>query len=325
MSDPIPGTMTAIEIEGGKGEATALHPVQVETPQPKAGEILIRVRAAGVNRPDVKQREGSYPPPPGASTILGLEVAGEVAVPAGRWKVGDRVCALLAGGGYAQYAAVDARQALPIPGDLDFAHAAAIPETAFTVYVNMFEHGGLQAGETVLVHGGNSGIGVMAIQMAKAFGAKVIATARGAEKTEASILLGADQAIDTTAEDFGALLKNSVDVILDIVGASYAASNMEALKPRGRLVYISMVGGNDVSLPIFTIMRKQLVITGSTLRPRSADEKARIAAQVEQRVWPWIAAGAIKSLVEQTFPLADAAKAHVWMDDSHVGKCVLTV
>lgn len=325
MSDPIPGTMTAIEIEGGKGEATALHPVQVETPQPKAGEILIRVRAAGVNRPDVKQREGSYPPPPGASTILGLEVAGEVAVPAGRWKVGDRVCALLAGGGYAQYAAVDARQALPIPGDLDFVHAAAIPETAFTVYVNMFEHGGLQAGETVLVHGGNSGIGVMAIQMAKAFGAKVIATARGAEKTEASILLGADQAIDTTAEDFGALLKNSVDVILDIVGASYAASNMEALKPRGRLVYISMVGGNDVSLPIFTIMRKQLVITGSTLRPRTADEKARIAAQVEQRVWPWIAAGAIKSLVEQTFPLADAAKAHAWMDDSHVGKCVLTV
>jgi putative PIG3 family NAD(P)H quinone oxidoreductase len=233
--------------------------------------------------------------------------------------------ALLAGGGYAQYAAVDARQALPIPGDLDFAHAAAIPETAFTVYVNMFEHGGLQAGETVLVHGGNSGIGVMAIQMAKAFGAKVIATARGAEKTEACILLGADQAIDATAEDFGALLKNSIDVILDIVGASYAASNMEALKPRGRLVYISMVGGNDVSLPIFTIMRKQLVITGSTLRPRTADEKARIAAQVEQRVWPWIAAAAIKSLVEQTFPLADAAKAHAWMDDSHVGKCVLTV
>jgi NADPH:quinone reductase-like Zn-dependent oxidoreductase len=161
--------------------------------------------------------------------------------------------------------------------------------------------------------------------MAKAFGAKVIATARGPEKTQACVLLGADQAIDTEVEDFGALLKNSVDVILDIVGASYAAGNMEALKPRGRLVYISMVGGSDVTLPIFTIMRKQLVITGSTLRPRSADEKARIAAGVEKLVWPWIADGRIKSLVEQTFPLEEAAKAHVWMDDSHVGKCVLTV
>ena len=325
MSDAIPAMMTAIEIEGGKGEASALKAVSMPTPVAKDGEILIRVRAAGVNRPDIKQREGSYPPPPGASTILGLEVAGEVAVAAGRWKAGDRVCALLPGGGYAQYATVDARSALPVPGDLDFVHAASIPETAFTVYVNLFEHGGLKAGETVLVHGGNSGIGVMAIQMAKAFGAKVIATARGAEKAQACVLLGADQAIDATVEDFGALLKNSIDVVLDIVGASYAAGNMEALKPRGRLVYISMVGGNDVSLPIFTIMRKQLVITGSTLRPRAADEKARIAAAVEKLVWPWIAEGKIKALVEATFPLDQAAAAHAWMDDSHIGKCVLTV
>ena len=320
----IPQTMTAIEIEGGKGPPSALKPAQIPTPSPKEGEILVRVRAAGVNRPDLKQREGSYPPPPGAPTTLGLELAGEVVTGAGRWKAGDQVCALVAGGGYAQYAAFDARHALPVPAGLSLVEAAAIVETAFTVYVNMFEHGALKAGETVLVHAGNSGIGTMAIQMAKAFGARVVATARGAEKTAHCLAMGADEAIDVTAETLGERLKNSVDVVLDIVGADYVEGNLEALKPKGRLVYISTLGPPGV-FPIFTIMRKQLVITGSTLRPRSADEKARIAAEVEKLVWPMFAAGKIKPLVEATFPLAEAAAAHVWMDGSHVGKCVLTV
>ena len=324
MTSAVPATMTAIDIEGGKGPASALKAVQVPTPQPKDGEILIRVRAAGVNRPDIKQREGSYPPPPGASPILGLEVAGEVAAAAGRWKVGDKVCALLAGGGYAEYATVDARQALPIPEGLDFVQAAAIPETAFTVYVNLFEHGAVQAGETVLVHGGNSGIGVMAIQVAKAHRCRVIATARGAGKAEACLLLGADQAIDVTAEDFGALLKNSVDVVLDIVGADYVEGNLEALRPKGRLVYISTLGPPGV-FPIFTIMRKQLVITGSTLRPRSGDEKARIAGEVEKRLWPWVADGKVKAIIDKTFPLEEAAAAHAYMEESHLGKVVLTL
>ena len=316
-------TMTAIEIEGGKGPASALKTATVATPSPAAGEILVRVRAAGVNRPDLKQREGSYPPPPGASTVLGLEIAGEVAVAAGRWKVGDRVCALLGGGGYAQYATVDARHALPIPAGLSFIEAAAIPETAFTVYVNLFEHGAVQAGETVLVHGGNSGIGVMAIQMAKAFGCRVIATARGVEKTTQCLSIGADEAIDVTAEAFGPRLKNSVDVLLDIIGAAYAAGNLEALKAKGRLVYISTVGAPEASFPIFTIMRKQLVITGSTLRPRSADEKARIASAVERRVWPWVADGKVKAIIDKTFALDEAAAAHAFMDESHLGKVVL--
>jgi len=321
----LPDRMTAIEIAGGRGPASALGPALIDTPVPGPGQILIRVRAAGVNRPDIKQREGSYPPPPGAPATLGLEVAGEVAVGAGRWQVGDRVCALLGGGGYAQYAVADARHALPVPAGLDFIQAAAIPETAFTVYVNLFEHGALQSGETVLIHGGNSGIGVMAIQMARAAGARVIATARGPQKTAGCLALGADEAIDTTAEDFGARLKNTVDVVLDIVGAAYAAGNLEALKPKGRLVYVSSVGAPDVSLPIFTIMRKQLVITGSTLRPRSADEKARIAAAVEATVWPMIESGAIRPVIDRTFPLDQAAAAHAYMDESHVGKVVLTV
>ncbi len=327
MANAIPDQMTAIEIEGGKGPPSALKAAKIATPQPKDGEILVKVLAAGVNRPDLKQREGSYPPPPGAPVTMGLEIAGEVVVGGGRWKAGDKVCALIPGGGYAQYAIVDARHALPIPAGLDEVHAAAVPETGFTVYVNMFEHGALKAGETVLIHAGNSGIGVMAIQMAKAFGARVIATARGPEKTAQCKALGADIAIDATAEDFGAVARaaGGVDVIIDIVGGSYITGNLEAINPKGRLVYVSTVGGGEVALPVFTVMRKQLVITGSTLRPRSNDEKARLTEAMEKTVWPWIAAGKIKSLVEKTFPLEQAGASHAYLDESHIGKVVLTV
>jgi len=319
--------MKAIVIRDGKGPAEALYLDEIDTPVPGAGEVLIRVRAAGVNRPDIKQREGSYPPPPGAPGTLGLEVAGEIVHAAGRWKVGDKVCALLGGGGYAEYAAVDARHVLPLPEGLDFTQAAGLPETAFTVYVNMFEHGALKPGETVMIHAGNSGIGVMAIQMAKAAGAKVIATARGAQKAQACRDLGADVAIDTETEDFAAVARaeGGVDVLIDIVGASYFKGSLEAMNAKGRMVLVSTVGGGEATLPIFQVMAKQLVITGSTLRPRSADEKARLAQGVEQRVWPWVASGAIAPSLDKTFPLAQAAEAHRYMDESHFGKVVLTV
>jgi putative PIG3 family NAD(P)H quinone oxidoreductase len=323
----IPKTMQAIAIAGGKGPASALRLAELETPQPRGNEILIRVRAAGVNRPDLKQREGAYPPPPGAPETLGLEVAGEVATAGGGWRAGDEVCALLSGGGYAQYAAVDARHVLPLPAGLDLVAAAALPETAFTVYANLFEHGALETGETVLIHAGNSGIGVMAIQMAKAAGARVIATARGPAKTAQCTALGADIAIDATAQNFAAVAREAggVDVVIDIVGAAYFAGNVEALNRKGRLVLVSTLGGNEAKLPIFTVMSKQLVITGSTLRPRSPDEKARLTGNVKARVWPWVAAGKIRPMVEKTFPLAQASEAHRYMDESHVGKVVLTV
>jgi putative PIG3 family NAD(P)H quinone oxidoreductase len=320
--------MTAIAIKDGKGAANALHSVQIETPSPGKGEILIAVRAAGVNRPDVLQREGRYPPPKGAPETLGLEVAGEVVVAAGRWKVGMRVCALLGGGGYAQYAVVDARHALPLPAGLDFVGAAALPETVFTVYANVFGHGALNAGETLLVHGATSGIGAAAIQMGKAAGARVIATARGAEKARAALALGADMAVDTTAEDFGEVVKaaGGCDVVLDMVGGPYFEGNLAALKPRGRIVYIAAQGGDEIRVPVFRLMAKQAVITGSTLRPRDADEKARLAAEVERVVWPWIAAGKVRAVVDRTFALEDAAAAHAYLEEGgHVGKVVLTV
>jgi NADPH2:quinone reductase len=323
----LPTHMTAIEIAGGAGGADALRPVQTPLPVAKSGEILIRVHAAGVNRPDIVQREGHYPPPRGAPATLGLEVAGEVVIGAGRWRAGDRVCALLGGGGYAQYAAVDARHALPIPAGLDMIQAAALPETAFTVFVNLMEHGALKAGETLLVHAANSGIGVMAVQMGKAAGARVIATVRGADKTQHAQALGADLAIDATAQEFGAMVKaaGGADVILDMVGGPYLAGNLDALNSRGRIVYIASLGGAELAVPVFALMCKQAVLTGSTLRPRSADEKARLAAAVEATVWPWIAAGKIRAVVDRTFALDDAAKAHAFMDEAHVGKVVLTV
>ncbi len=322
-----PKTMTAVAIEGGKGPASALHAAQIEAPSPGPGEILIAVRAAGVNRPDVLQRNGAYPPPPGAPATLGLEVAGEVVVAAGRWKVGDRVTALLGGGGYAEYAKVDARHALPVPKGLDFVQAAALPETVLTVYVNVFEHGSLKAGETLLVHGATSGIGVAAIQMGKAAGARVIATARGADKAKTALAMGADIAIDASAEDFGEAVAaaGGCDVILDMVGGGgYFEKNLECLNYRGRLVYIASQGGGTIEVPVWRIMIKQLVITGSTLRPRAPDEKARITSEVERVVWPWVEQGLVKAVVDKTFPLARAAEAHTYLEGgAHVGKIVL--
>lgn len=319
-------SMTAIAIEGGKGPAEALHPAQIDRPEPKPGQVLIQVRAAGINRPDIIQRMGGYPPPPGSPDTMGLEVSGEVAVAGGRWKVGDRVCALLGGGGYAEYAVCDARHALPIPKGMDFVAAAALPETVFTVYANVFEHGGLKAGETLLVHGATSGIGTIAIQMAKAAGAKVIATARGAEKAKVAKSLGADVAVDSSTEDFAEVAKREggCDVVLDMVGGDYFSKDLDALKTGGRIVFIAAQGGGEVPLQIFRLMQKRAVVTGSTLRPRDADEKARLAAEVERVVWPWIEAGKVRPHVDRTFPLAEAAKAHAHLEtDTHVGKIVL--
>lgn len=330
MSDPMSKTMTAIAIEGGKGPADALRPETVARPRPGPGQILVRVRAAGVNRPDLLQRLGFYPPPPGAPTTLGLEVAGEVVIGAGRWKAGDKVCALLGGGGYAQYAVVDARHALPLPanseGEFDFAHAAALPETVFTVFANVFEHGALKVGETLLIHGGTSGIGTTAIAMAKAHGARVIATGRGADKKAQALALGADIAIDAKTEDFAEVAKaaGGVDVVLDMVGASYFDKNLDALNTGGRIVYIAALAGPVLEVPVMRIMQKRATITGSTLRPRSADEKARLAAEIERVVWPWIAAGKLKPVIDAAFPLEDAAKAHAHLEaGEHVGKVVL--
>ena len=318
--------MTAIAIEGGKGPAEALKAVQIARPEPAPGQILIRVHAAGINRPDIIQRMGFYPPPPGSPETMGLEVAGEVVTGAGRWKPGDKVCALLGGGGYADYAVCDARHALPIPAGLDYVQAASLPETVFTVFANVFEHGRLQPGETLLLHGATSGIGVTAIQMAKAHGAKVIATARGAEKAATALRLGADVAVDAKSEDFAEAAKREggADVVLDMVGGDYFAKDLDALKMDGRIVFIASLGGGDVTLSIGRLMQKRGVVTGSTLRPRHADEKARIAAAVEALVWPWIAAGKVLPQVDATFPLAEAAKAHAHLEaGDHVGKIVL--
>ena len=321
-------TMTAVAVEGGKGPASALHATRIARPAPADGQILIRVGAAGVTRPDLLQRMGFYPPPPGAPETHGLEVAGEVVHGAGRWRDGDLVCALLGGGGYAEYAVCDARHALPIPAGLSLVEAAALPETVFTVYANVFEGGALKAGETLLLHGATSGIGVAAIQMAKAAGARVIATARGAAKAEQALKLGADIAVAASAEDFEAAAKaaGGVDVVLDMVGAPYFAGNLAALKIGGRIVYIAAQGGGTLELPIGAMMQKRAVITGATLRPRNADEKARLAGEVERVVWPWIAAGKLKPIIDHTFPLAEAGKAHALLESgAHLGKAVLTI
>jgi NADPH2:quinone reductase len=320
--------MKAIVIEGGKGPAEALKLGEADDPRPGPGQIVIKIEAAGVNRPDLIQRNGFYPPPPGAPATLGLEVAGEVVHGAGRWSVGDKVCALLGGGGYAELAACDARHALPIPGGLSVLEAAALPETVFTVYANVFEGGRLQSGETLMVHGATSGIGVAAIQMAKAAGARVIATARGAHKADQALKLGADVAIDASSEDFEAIAKGAggVDVVLDMVGAPYFAKNLAALKTGGRIVYIAAQGGGTLELPIGALMQKRAYITGSTLRPRDADEKARLTSEVERVVWPWIAVGKLKPIIDHSFPLADAAKAHALLENgAHLGKVMLTV
>lgn len=323
--------MRVIEIENGAGPAEALKIAERPDPAPGAGQVTIRVRAAGVNRPDLLQRTGGYPPPPGASDVMGLEVAGEIAAVGAnvtRWRVGDRVCALLGGGGYAETALVDARHVLPIPDGLDYVQAAALPETVFTVFANVFEAGGLKAGQTLLIHGATSGIGVTAIQMAKAAGARVIATSRGAEKAAAAKALGADVSLDAKTDDLAAEIARAggADVVLDMVGRDYAELNLNALKAGGRWVVIASLTGSRAEIDLMRIMLKRLVLTGSTLRSRPADEKARLAAAVEATAWPWVASGAVRPPVQATFPLEHAADAHRALETGdHVGKIVLIV
>lgn len=322
--------MRAVEIAGGAGPAECLTVVERPDPQAGLGQVRIRVRAAGVNRPDLLQRQGRYPAPAGASDIPGLEVAGEIdQVGEGvtRWSVGDPVCALLGGGGYAQFAVVDARHALPVPPGVDFVQAAVLPETVCTVFANVFEAGALKAGETLLVHGATSGIGVTAIQMAKAAGARIIATSRGAEKAGAARSLGADLSLDASSGDMGAAIREfgGADVVLDMVGADYAALNQAALNPLGRWVVIATQSGSLAEVDLARLMMKRVVLTGSTLRARPADEKARLIAAVETTVWPWVASGAVRPPVEATFPLAQASAAHLRLEaGGHVGKIVLT-
>ena len=315
---------------GPEGLTMAAGPV----PQPAPGEVLIRVQAAGVNRPDVQQRKGAYPPPPGASPLLGLEVAGEIAAVNGTaaFAVGDRVCALANGGGYAEYCTAPAGQCLPWPAGYDAVRAAAVPETYFTVWANVFDIGGLQPGKSLLVHGGTSGIGVTAIQLAHEFGSTVYATAGSAEKCEAILRLGADAAINYRGEDFAARIKEltggaGVNVVLDMVGAPYLARNLRCLATDGRLVLIAFLEGAKVeTLDLTSIMTRRLTVTGSTMRPRTAAQKAAIANALREKVWPVLAAGRCGPVVHEMFPLERAADAHRLMESStHVGKIMLKV
>src|SRR5512143_780633 len=328
----LPTKMTAIGIKGAGGP-DMLAPEQRPVPTPGNGEILVKVAAAGVNRPDVMQRMGLYPPPPGAPDIPGLEIAGEiVALGSGvkRWKIGDRVMALVVGGGYAEYCIAHESHVLPVSG-LSMIVAAAIPETFFTVWHNAFERGGLKSGETLLVHGGSSGIGTTAIQLAKAFGARVITTAGSDEKCAACRKLGADVAVNYKSEDFVAATKaatgdKGANVILDMVGGDYIARNYEAAAVEGRIVQIAFQGSPKATVDFRRIMLKRLHHTGSTLRSRSIADKGAIARAVEDNVLPLLAAGKVKPVIYKTFPLNDAAAAHALMESStHIGKIVLTL
>jgi NADPH:quinone reductase len=327
--------MLAIEI-GRPGGPEVLAPAERPTPVPAAGEVLIRVHAAGVNRPDILQRLGRYPPPSGASDIPGLEVAGTIAAlgpplhgSTPRWVIGDAVCALVSGGGYAEYCVAPEGQCLPVPGSLSMAAAAAVPETYFTVWTNLFDRGRLQAGQTVLVHGGSSGIGTTAIQLASAAGATVLATAGSPEKCEACERLGAAHAINYRTTDFarsvGELTSGrGVDVILDIVGGDYFPKNVDCLALEGRLVQIGLLGGAKADVNLSALMRKRLTITGSTLRIRSVEEKGAIAREVEQHVWPLLIAGRVAPVVHDTLHLTQAAEAHRLLEAGQViGKLVL--
>ncbi len=323
--------MIAIEIRE-PGEPEVLVPVERPVPEPAADEVLIRVAAAGVNRPDVFQRRGRYAPPPGASDIPGLEVAGVIeALGPGvtTWRVGDQVCALVTGGGYAEYCAAPAPQCLRIPEGMDVVTAAAIPETFFTVWTNVFQRGRLTQGESILVHGGSSGIGTTAIQLAKARGARVFATAGSADKCAACERLGAERCINYRDGDFVEAVRGltggrGVDVILDMVGGDYFARNIDALAVEGRLVEIATLHGVKAELNIQTIMGRRLTITGSTLRPRPVADKGAIAAELREQVWPLLESAAVKPIVHARFPLRDAAAAHRMMESSaHIGKLLL--
>ncbi|HJM49479.1 MAG TPA: NAD(P)H-quinone oxidoreductase [Alphaproteobacteria bacterium] len=332
MSDALPQTMTAIEIST-PGGPEVLRPVPRPRPEPAAEEVLIKVAAAGINRPDVMQRAGAYPAPPGASDLPGLEVAGTV-VALGHevtaWRLGDAVCALVSGGGYAEYCVAPETQALPVPAPLTMLQAAALPETVFTVWTNVFKRGRLAPGEVLLVHGGSSGIGTIAIQMARALGARVLTTAGSDEKCRACEELGAQQGINYRQQDFVAEIKKAtagagVDVILDMVGGDYLGRNLAALAPEGRLVQIAVLEGAEVTLPLLAVMVKRLSITGSTLRPQSVAAKAAMAEGLRQNIWPLLESGAIAPVIDSSYPLAAAAEAHARLESgAHIGKIVLT-
>ncbi|WP_315767519.1 MULTISPECIES: NAD(P)H-quinone oxidoreductase [unclassified Bradyrhizobium] len=331
--EQLPAQMTVIGISK-PGGPEVLKPETRPVPKPGPGEILIKVKAAGVNRPDVAQRSGSYPPPPGASDLPGLEVAGEVVARgegAVRHKLGDIVMSLVAGGGYAEYCIAQDAQAMAVPPSLSILQAGALPETLMTVWHNVFERGALKAGETLLIHGGSSGIGTMAIQLGKAFGAKVIVTVGASDKAEACLKLGADHAINYKTDDFVAATKaatggKGADVILDMVGGDYVERNYDAAAPDGRIVQIAFLGGPRATVNFTKLMVKRLIHTGSTLRPRSNADKAAMVAAIEQKVMPFLREGRIKPLMDSTFPLADAAKAHARMETSqHIGKIVLEI
>ena len=323
--------MKAVSIrEPGGPEVLTLG--DIERPEAGVGQILIKVAAAGVNRPDILQRQGGYPPPAGAPLTPGLEVAGEVvALGQGvkRYRLGDKVCALVPGGGYAEYAVVAEDNALPVPAGLSMVQAAAIPETYFTVWTNVFQRGGLKAGEKLLIHGGSSGIGTTALQLAKQFGAYVIVTAGSDEKCKQCLGLGADVAINYRAQDFVSEMEKAglkADVILDMVGGDYVARNLKVAALNGRIVQIAFQQGSKIEADFLPIMLKRLTYTGSTLRPRTVAEKAVIARELEEKVWPLLAAGKCLPQIYKTFPLGEAVKAHLLMESSaHVGKIVLTV
>ncbi|KWT70368.1 Quinone oxidoreductase [Hyphomicrobium sulfonivorans] len=328
----VPQSMTAIAIVG-KGGPEVLQPATVPVPVAEGSDVLIKVAAAGVNRPDVMQRLGLYPAPKGHSEIPGLEVAGEIVAlgpDAHRFKVGDRVMALVNGGGYAEYCLADAGSCIPVHAGISMVEAAALPEGFFTVWHNVFERGGLEPGNWFLVHGGTSGIGTAAIQLATAFGAKVIATAGSQEKCAVCRELGAVRAVDYKTEDFAEVVKaetggRGVNVILDMIGGDYVERNIRSLADDGRLVNIAFQGGSKVTIDMMRIMLKRLTVTGSTLRIRPADVKAAIARQVEEKAVPLVADGRVKVIIDHTFPLAEAATAHERMDEAHIGKIVLTV
>jgi putative PIG3 family NAD(P)H quinone oxidoreductase len=326
----LPETMRAVEI-AGSGGPEVLRPVDVPVPTPGAGQILIAVDYAGVNRPDALQRAGSYAPPPDASPLPGLEAAGTVAAVGpgvSQWQVGDKVTALLPGGGYAEYVLTFADHALPVPQGMAMDRAAALCETFFTVWSNVFMRGGLQAGERFLVHGGSSGIGTTAIQLAREFGARVFATAGSADKCAACEDLGAERAINYREEDFAEVLRGmgGADLILDMVGGPYIAKNLKALADDGRLVQIAFLQGPKAEVNFAQLMTRRLTMTGSTLRPQSVQAKARIAAELAAHVWPLLEAGKIGPVMDSEFPLEDAAGAHARMESSaHIGKIVLKV
>lgn len=333
MSETVPKTMTAIEISE-PGGPEVLTPGSRPVPDPGDGEVLIKVAAAGINRPDVMQRKGMYPPPPGAPDIPGLEVAGTVAAVGDGvtdWSVGDTVCALVAGGGYAEYCVAPVPQCLPPPERLSMTEAGALPETFFTVWTNMMDRAGLKDGETILVHGGSGGIGTTAIQIAAAHGATVYATAGTTDKCLACEELGAKRAINYKTEDFAEVVQDltggkGVDVILDMVGATYFQRNIGSLAVEGRLIQIALQTGSKTDLDLLPIMVRRLTLSGSTLRPRSVEDKGRIARSLKEKCWPLIEAGKVRPVMFKTFPLADAAAAHALMESSeHIGKIVLEV